>query len=71
MKLPEYSKETLERLFFGSEKTTVTVKGDQNVYRNDAGVLTLDGAHGVFKKNILESGKGDMTKAEAQKEETV
>lgn len=68
MELPDYSKETLERLFFGSEKTTVTVKGSQNVYRNEDAVLTLDGAHGVFKKNLVESGKGNMTKADAQKE---
>ena len=67
VELPEYSKETLERLFFGSEKTTVTVKGTQNVYRNEYGVLTIDGAHGVYKKALVESGKGDLTKADAQK----
>ena len=68
VELPEYSKETLERLFFGSEKTTVTVKDSQNVYRNEFAVLTLDGAHGLFKKATVESGKGDLTKADAQKE---
>lgn len=67
VELPEYSKETLERLFFGSEKTTVTVKGSQNVYRNSFAVLTMDGAHGVFKKAGMDTGKGNMTKAEAQK----
>lgn len=68
VELPEYSKETLERLFFGSEKTTVTVKGSQNVYRNEHAVLTLDGAHGLFKKTMVESGKGELTKADAQRE---
>ncbi|WP_458408474.1 two-component system regulatory protein YycI [Anaerotignum sp.] len=68
VELPEYSKETLERLFFGSEKTTVTVKGSQNLYRNEYASLTLDGAHGLFKKNTVEIGKGEMTKADAQKE---
>lgn len=68
VELPEYSKETLERLFFGSEKTTVTVKGSQSVYRNENAVLTLDGAHGLYKKSLVASGKGDLTKADAQKE---
>lgn len=68
MELPEYSKETLERLFFGSEKTTVTVKGSQNLYRNEHAALILDGAHGLFQKNTVEMGKGDLTKADAQKE---
>ncbi len=68
VELPEYSKETLERLFFGSEKTTVTVKGSQNVYRNSFAVLTMDGAHGVFKKAGMDTGKGNLTKADAQKE---
>ena len=67
VELPKYSKETLERLFFGSEKTTVTVKGSQNVYRNSHAVLTMDGAHGLFKKAGMDTGKGDMTKADAQK----
>lgn len=68
MELPEYSKETLERLFFGSEKTTVTVKGSQNLYRNEHAALILDGAHGLFQKNTVEMGKGDLMKADAQKE---
>lgn len=68
VELPEYSKETLERLFFGSEKTTVTVKGGQTVYRNEHAVLTLDGAHGLFKQSMVAGGKGDLTKADAQKE---
>ncbi|MBO5329897.1 MAG: hypothetical protein J6A71_05180, partial [Anaerotignum sp.] len=68
VELPEYSKETLERLFFGSEKTTVTVKGSQNLYRNEHASLMLDGAHGLFKKETVEMGKGEMTKTDAQKE---
>ena len=68
VELPEYGKETLERLFFGSEKTTVITKGNQTVYRNENGVLTMDGAHGLFRKNLLESGKGELTKADAQRE---
>ena len=69
VELPEYSKETLERLFFGSEKTTITMRGNQNIYRSENAVLTLDGAHGIFKKTTPGTGgKGDLTKAEAQKE---
>ena len=52
VELPEYGKETLERLFFGSEKTTVITKGNQTVYRNENGVLTMDGAHGLFRKHL-------------------
>lgn len=68
VELPEYSKETLERLFFGSEKTTVTAKGSQNLYRDEHASLTMDGAHGVFRKAMVESGKGDLEKADAQRE---
>ena len=68
MELPEYSKETLERLFFGSEKTTVTIKDSQNVYRNEHAVLMMDGAHGLFKKSTIAEGKGDLTKGDAQRE---
>ena len=68
VELPDYSKETLERLFFGSEKTTVTVKDSQVLYRNAYASLALDGAHGLFKKAGVEEGKEGMTKADAQKE---
>ena len=68
VELPEYSKETLERLFFGSEKTTVTVKGSQNLYRNEYASLVLDGAHGLFKNATVATGKGELTKADAQRE---
>ncbi|MBQ7103621.1 MAG: hypothetical protein IJN89_06145 [Anaerotignum sp.] len=68
VELPDYSKETLERLFFGGEKTTVTVKDSQVLYRNAYASLTLDGAHGLFKKAGVEEGKEGMTKADAQKE---
>ena len=57
VELPDYSKETLERLFFGSEKTTVTVKDSQVLYRNAYASLALDGAHGLFKKAGVEEGK--------------
>lgn len=68
VELPKYSKETLERLFFGSEKTTITVKGSQNVYRNESAVLTMDGAHGVYKNSMVKTGKEDMRKSDAQRE---
>ena len=68
VELPDYSKETLERLFFGSEKTTVTVKDSQVLYRNAQASLTLDGAHGLFKKAGVAEGRENLTKADAQKE---
>lgn len=68
VELPEYSKETLERLFFGGEKTTVTVRGDQNIYRGETATLTVNGAQGLLKRDDVEPGKGEMTKADAQRE---
>lgn len=65
--MPEYSKETLERLFFGSEKTTVTVRGEQNIYRGEGTTLTLSGSHGVLKKENVAGGKGELTKEEAER----
>lgn len=66
--MPEYSKETLERLFFGGEKTTVTMRADRRQYRGTNATLTLHGASGFFQKENIKSGKGDLTKAEAQKQ---
>lgn len=68
VELPEYSKETLERLFFGGEKTTVTVRGDQNIYHGKTDSLTLNGAQGLLKREAVAAGKGEMTKADAQRE---
>lgn len=68
VELPDYSKETLERLFFGGEKTTVTVRGDQNIYRGETATLTVNGAQGLLKRDDVEPGKGEMTKADAQRE---
>ena len=68
VELPDYSKETLERLFFGGEKTTVTVRGDQNIYRGETATLTVNGAQGLLKRDAVEMGKGEMTKADAQRE---
>lgn len=68
VELPAYSKETLERLFFGGEKTTVTVRGDQNIYHGEEATLTLNGAQGLLERDAVKMGKGDMTKADAQRE---
>lgn len=65
--IPSYSKETLERLFFGSTKTTVAVRGEQSIYRQEDATLTINGAHGLWRKETVESGKEGLTKAEAQK----
>lgn len=65
--MPEYSKETLERLFFGGEKTTVTNRGEQVIYRGETASLTMEGSHGSLKKENIAGGKGELTKQEAQR----
>ncbi len=65
--IPEYSKETLERIFFGGEKTTVTVRSDRRLYRGQEAVLTISGAYGHLVKEKMESGKSGLTKASAQR----
>lgn len=65
--LPSYSKETLERLFFDGEKTTVTVGTDKSVYRGKDATLTLDGAHGVLERGSVKDGKGSLTRGAAQR----
>ena len=67
VEVPDYSKETLERIFFDGEKTTVTARGEQNLYRGETASLTLNGSHGVWKDEAVENGKEGLTKAEALK----
>ena len=64
---PEYSKETLERLFFGSEKTTVTVRGEQTIYIGKEATLTIDGTYGLLQKDVVPEGKGELKKQEAER----
>lgn len=63
--LPGYSKETLERLFFGGEKTTVTVQGERTIYRGKDAELTLSGTNGVLRRENVEEGKEGLNKQEA------
>ena len=66
--LPSYNKETLERLFFGSARTTASTKGGETVYQGKLSSLTMSGAHGVWETKAVKSGKGEMTKTEALRE---
>ncbi|MBQ3031808.1 MAG: two-component system regulatory protein YycI [Anaerotignum sp.] len=65
--LPEYSKETLERLFFAGEKTTVMVRGEQNIYRGETTSLTVNGTYGLLLREDVTEGKGDLSKQEAER----
>lgn len=67
VEIPSYNKETLERLFFGSEKTTVTAKGDQTIYRGQDAMLVLKGAYGYWEKGNIAMGKEGLTRGEAQR----
>ena len=67
VEIPSYSKETLERLFFGSEKTTVTAKGEQTIYRGKEALLTLQGGYGYWTNETIGDGKGSLSKTEAQR----
>lgn len=67
VEIPSYNKETLERLFFGSEKTTVTAKGDQTIYRGQDAMLVLKGAYGHWEKGSIGKGKEGLTRGEAQR----
>ncbi len=62
-----YSKETLERLFFGGERTTVTTKGERSVYQGETASLTLNGTKGVWQTEEQNGGKTELTEAEAQR----
>ena len=68
VELPSYNKETLERLFFGSARTTVSAKGGETVYQGKQSSLTMSGARGVWETKAVKSGKGEMTKTEALRE---
>ena len=63
--IPSYNKETLERLFFSGEKTTVTAKQEALIYRGEEAVLMLAGAEGLWRKETVSLGKGEMTRGEA------
>lgn len=66
-KMPDYSKETLERLFFGGEKTTVIVRGEQNIYRGAKASLTMSGTHGFLHRDDVAAGKEGLTRQEAER----
>ena len=68
VELPSYNKETLERLFFGGERTTVSAKGSKVVYQGKEDTLTLQGAHGVWQSKAVKNGKGALSKTEALRE---
>ena len=68
VELPSYNKETLERLFFGSARTTASTKGGETVYQGKQSSLTMSGARGVWETKAVKSGKGEMTKTEALRE---
>lgn len=67
VEMPSYSKETLERLFFSGEKTTVSVGGEQTVYRGKQAALTMTGSHGLWESSVVSGGKEGLKKADAQK----
>lgn len=65
--IPEYGKETLERLFFGGERTTVTARTDRRIYRGESATLTISGAYGLLERELVQSGEEGVTKAAAQR----
>lgn len=67
VEIPSYNKETLERLFFSGEKTTVTAKGSQTTYRGKEAVLTLDGSYGHWENSAIALGKKGLSRGEAQR----
>ena len=67
VELPSYNKETLERLFFGSERTTVSTKEGQTIYQGKHSALTMHGSHGIWQTEAVQNGKGKLTRTEAQR----
>lgn len=65
--MPSYNKETLERIFFDSGKTTVTVGTDRAVYRGENATLTLEGARGTWERTDRKPAKGSLTRSAAQR----
>ena len=63
--VPSYGKETMERLFFGSQKTTVSQKGDATVYRKDGASLWLQGSVGVWEDASVLLGTEGLSRAAA------
>lgn len=63
--IPSYSKETMERLFFGSQKTTAIRKGDAMIYRKEGAALTLRGSVGVWEDAGVLMGKAGLERGKA------
>lgn len=65
--MPSYSKETLERLFFNGEKTTVTVGPLRTVYHGKDSTLTMEGASGTLERNGVRMGKENLSPIVAER----
>ena len=63
--IPSYSKESMERLFFGSQKTTAIHKGDAMLYRKEGASLLLDGTKGTWEDTGVALGKDGLERNEA------
>lgn len=63
--IPSYSKETMERLFFGSQKTMAIRKGDGMLYRKEGASLLLDGAKGTWEDTGIALGKDGLDRSKA------
>lgn len=65
--VPTYTKEDLERAFFGGEKTTVVPSQTSTVYRTAEAELTVEGAKGTLTYPQVEKGKGQLSRGDALK----
>lgn len=63
--VPTYTKEELERIFFGGEKTTVVPGKTSMVYRSDEIELILEGANGTLTFLQLEPERGESNRGSA------
>ena len=63
--IPSYSKETMERLFFDSQKTTAIRKGDGMLYRREGASLLLNGTKGVWEDTGIALGKEGLERSKA------
>lgn len=63
--IPSYSKETMERLFFGSQKTTASRKGNAMIYRREGASLVLNGAEGTWEDTEIALGKEGLERGKA------
>ena len=66
-RVPSYTKEELERAFFGGEKTKVSV-GSQTTYKTGTKALTMEGDRGSFSDSAIARGRGELTKENAVKQ---